>query len=47
MGLYRNKKDDFDLHKHRQRMQVMDLERQREAGFLKCASGGHSAVEVQ
>ncbi|BDA46216.1 probable phosphatidylinositol/ phosphatidylcholine transfer protein [Coccomyxa sp. Obi] len=42
-----NKKDDFDLHKHRQRMQLMDLERQREAGFFQHTSGGRSTVEVQ
>ncbi|EIE24100.1 CRAL/TRIO domain-containing protein [Coccomyxa subellipsoidea C-169] len=40
-----DKKDDFDLEGHRQRMQLMDLERQREAGFFK--SQGQNAVKVQ
>ncbi len=47
VGSYRNKKDEFDLHKHRQRMQLMDLERQREAGIFTHGRGGHSIVEVQ
>ena len=44
-GMCRDKKDDFDLEGHRQRMQLMDLERQREAGFFK--SQGQNAVKVQ
>ncbi len=45
IGMCRDKKDDFDLEGHRQRMQLMDLERQREAGFFK--SQGQNAVKVQ
>lgn len=41
----REKKDAFDLQEHRQRMQLIDLERQKEAGFFKSSS--RSAVEVQ
>ena len=36
--LCREKKDDFDLSKHRQRMQTLDMERQREAGCFNEAS---------
>ena len=39
--LSREKRDDFDLAAHRQRMQVMDAARQREAGL------GSATVAVQ
>lgn len=45
LGRGRDKKDHFDLQKHRQRMQLIDLERQREAGFFERSS--QNAVEVQ